>query len=128
MPATTPLGIHYPISTDAPNEALGMSTMATDIDTLITALQAKPMAHWLFCNTVTTDTSGYVTITHGAGFTPTVAFATPSSPITSGATASIFGFALCDTFTSTTVRVRCLFANGVQIATATVSFSLLVGQ
>lgn len=41
MPATTPLGIHYPISSDAPNEALGMSTMATDIDTLITALQGK---------------------------------------------------------------------------------------
>jgi sRNA-binding regulator protein Hfq len=36
--------------------------------------------------------------------------------------------AMADTFTSTTVRVRCFFANGTQIASATVSFSLFLGQ
>jgi hypothetical protein len=35
MPATTPLGIHYPLATDAPSGHTNMQTLATDVDSLL---------------------------------------------------------------------------------------------
>src|SRR5690348_4779240 len=116
MPATTPLGFVYPLPSDGPNIPLHVQAGMTSIDTFLTGQTPGAKKQWWgFQNAVLTDGSGYVTITHNAGFTPTVGIATPSSPITSSLAASIFGFALVDTFTSTTVRVRCLFANATQI-------------
>jgi hypothetical protein len=64
---------------------------------------------------VTTDASGYVTVTHGAGFTPSVVIAIPNT--TGGvAFSAVYGV---DTFTSTTFRLR---MNGV---TGAVSFTVL---
>lgn len=60
----------------------------------------------------TPDASGYLTVTHGLGFTPSQVQATPKSPITAGAAASIFGMAMTDSYGPTTFRVRCLNAAG----------------
>ena len=73
--------------------------------------------------TLTTDASGYITVTHGCGFTPGSVIVTPVSPISGSVTASIFGFALADSFNATTFRLRALFANGTQISSASVAFS-----
>jgi hypothetical protein len=65
------------------------------------------------------DASGFLTITHGCGYTPTAVMVQPGAPITG---AGIFGQAVVDTITSTTFRVRCISHVGVAIATA-VSFT-----
>lgn len=73
MPATTPLGIHYPVSADAPNEALGMSTMATDIDTLITQDRAVQIISESGFVDITPVANSFtaVTVTFTSGLFPT---------------------------------------------------------
>lgn len=75
----------------------------------------------------TTDASGYITLTHGLGWTPAAITATPNSPITAGANASIFAIALTDSFTSTTFRVRALSAAIGQMATTAIVVSCSFG-
>lgn len=57
--------------------------------------------------TGTTDANGFVTLTHGAGFTPSMVFAATSNP--SGSFAVFWG---ADNITSTQVRLRFMNANG----------------
>lgn len=56
--------------------------------------------------TVSTDASGYATVTHGAGFTPSVVTVSGGNPTTQG---NILG---TDTYTSTTFRVRAVTGAG----------------
>lgn len=129
MTGTTPLGFTYPSPGDAPNVPLHMQSLATSVDTFLTGLtpNGKKFA-WQFVSGVTTDAAGFLTVTHGLGFTPTAVNGTPSSPITGSNGNVLFGQVVADTFTSTTVRVRCLAFTGVQLASTTVAFSLFYGQ
>lgn len=63
-----------------------------------------------------TDASSYVTITHGAGFTPAAVVVSPRSPITGG---TIFGSAIVDSVGATTFRIRCFSPTGTGLAAAT---------
>lgn len=65
--------------------------------------------------TVTPDASGFSTITHGLGYTPSVIIVQPESPITGS---PIFGQVVVDSLTSTTFRVRCLSSTGAAITTS----------
>lgn len=68
----------------------------------------------------TTDTTGYLTVTHGAGFTPTIVLVTPISPISGD---SIFAQVIADSFTDTTFRIRCLGNTGSALNTIAVTGS-----
>lgn len=74
----------------------------------------------------TTDVNGYLTVTHGLGFTPTAVVCTPNSPITAGANASILMAVMADTFTSTTFRVRALDATPALMASTAITFSAAI--
>ena len=73
----------------------------------------------------TTDASGYLSVTHGLGWTPVAVVVTPNSPITAGGSSAIFGFALTDTFTSTTFRLRALAASAAAMASTAITASAI---
>ncbi len=56
----------------------------------------------------TPDPSGYITLTHNAGYVPTVLMVQPISPITG----TIFGQTVVDSLTVTDGRVRCISTTG----------------
>lgn len=124
MGATTPGGLPYPAPTDSPDTPFWAQQLAQAVEarSLQHNKAARKRIQWNR-TTATTDASGYITVTHAGGFTPSSVLVTPFSPITAGGAGAIFGFALADSFTATTFRVRCLFANAVAIATTSVSFS-----
>lgn len=74
----------------------------------------------------TTDTNGYLTVTHGLGFTPTAVACTPNSPITAGANANILLAVLADTFTATTFRIRALDATPALMVSTAITFSAAI--
>lgn len=74
----------------------------------------------------TTDVNGYLTVTHGLGFTPTAVACTPNSPITAGANANILMAVLADTFTSTTFRIRALDASPALMSNTAITFSAAI--
>lgn len=81
-------------------------------DNYIIGRQFGPVVDTL---TDTPDGSGFLTVTHDAGFTPTSVIVQPSAPISGG---TIFGQAVVDTITATTFRVRCISTTGVSITTS----------
>lgn len=74
-----------------------------------------PNAIWSAAYTGTTDASGFLIVTHGAGFTPTSGWAFTTNPASSFA--QPYGI---DQLTSTTVRLRfgSVAANGALVSTA----------
>lgn len=70
----------------------------------------------------TTDASGFLTVTHGAGFVPVQVLVTPTSPISGG---NIFGQVIADSFTSTTFRIRCIGNTGTAFNAVAVTASYL---
>ena len=77
---------------------------ATDLNTLVVqaALGSSRTLH-IGTATFTTDASGYATITHGAGFTPTVVLAIWAGNSLAGGAGPVTG---TDTYGATTFRVR----------------------
>lgn len=67
---------------------------------------------------LTTDGSGFITVTHGCPFIPSVVQFQPEAPI-SGVT--VFGQAIVDSIGATTFRVRCLQPAGGSIVTTSVT-------
>lgn len=72
----------------------------------------------------TTSATGFITLTHNLGRTPVAVVGTMYSPTTAGA--NIITEITADTFTGTTVRVRCLHNTGEQAVSMAVSFSLIL--
>lgn len=82
------------------------------------AAKAGKRTHW-GAATGTVDSNGYLTVTHGAGFTPTVAVATPS----------VAYRVATDAAGPMTFRVRFLLGDGSLVtAGTTVSVSYFVGE
>ena len=71
-----------------------------------TAAQANKGFRWGSYTTANTDASGYVTVTHGAGFTPSVVLVTGA--VTTFVSNHADAVLTCDTFTSTTFRLRAI--------------------
>lgn len=71
---------------------------------------------------VTTDASGYATVTHGAPFTPAAAAVTLA---TTAAMSSIASWAY-DNLGATTVRLRCVKSDGTVAAAVTVPVSVVL--
>jgi hypothetical protein len=86
---------------------------ASDLNTLV--VQAAPGSSrtlHIGSGSGTTDASGYLTITHGAGFTPSVVICFWSGQGLGGGPTGVYG---TDTYGSTTFRARW---GGVSSATA----------
>jgi hypothetical protein len=122
---TTTRGLPKPEATDPlanGYDAIADLADALDADLVGTGANAGKRLHWLaFAGTP--DASGYLVVTHGAGFTPTNVQVTANSPI-SGPTS--FGQGIVDTLTSTTFRVRCLTPAGAALTTAVAGFALVL--
>lgn len=73
----------------------------------------------------TTDASGFLTVTHGCGFTPSAVMVTPLSP--AGGT-NIFSSGIADAFTSTTFRLRAFSPAAGALASVAVVASFICGQ
>jgi len=132
-----------PTDPTVPNTAVKLARLrniagATAIDTahidnLIVATSLRgvvpvdPFAATARYYLVTTDASGYVTVTHNLGHTPTAVVCTPNSPITGTVSAAIFSMIMTDTYTATTFRARCLFSNAAAIVSASVAFTAVIG-
>ena len=83
------------------------------------ASRAGKRMHWDRREGVTTSSTGYYTVTHGAGFTPTAVAVTPIT----------IPYQVCtDSYTSTTFRVRFASADGTPLASTSVSFSYTCGE
>ncbi|MBI1757972.1 MAG: hypothetical protein HYR62_01870 [Actinobacteria bacterium] len=117
-------------STNAPNHSAGLAIFETDtglprvstgatwaslVQALTKTTSGSNRMHW-GTYSGTTDASGYLTITHGAGFTPTVVLAI--SGITGGGPGALLGV---DTITSTTFRIR---VGSITVATAVTGYYL----
>lgn len=109
---TTPRGLPYPSPTGvAPDVPYYMQQLAEEVESKFlehTHGSARRMHLALNVTAsgggITTDSSGYITVVHGAGFTPRAVFALPmAGGVTLGHVIA------ADGFTSTTVRLR--FAN-----------------
>ena len=87
-------------------------TLRTDVDALQDAVHAA-------AGSGTTDASGNLTVTHGAGFTPTAVIVTPKSP----ASGTIFGQVVAHTFTSTQFTIRCFSQTGTALNAVAITFS-----
>lgn len=70
-------------------------------------------------STLTTDGSGYITVTHGAGFTPSAVMAIGQSPIS---TSNMPFNVMVDTITATTFRTRWADNSGSAIASVSITF------
>lgn len=81
-------------------------------DVLAAADVMKYLQNWWNQSSFTTDSSGHNTITHSAGFTPSVVIATPVS-----GGSPLFISVLVSTITSTTFTVRCFDNTGAAINT-----------
>lgn len=92
-----------------------------------TSAKAKKSVDW-DPFTATTDASGYATITHGAGFTPSVVTATPVSPTSGNTSGNIFASAITDSYTATTFRLRALAADGTNLSNTAVKIVAFIGE
>lgn len=73
----------------------------------------------------TTDASGFLSVTHGCGFTPLSVLVTPISP--AGGT-NIFSGCVADLFTGTTFRLRAFSPSAGALASVAITASFLCGQ
>jgi len=80
--------------------------------------KAGKRIHWGTVTTGATDASGYRTITHGAGFTPTTVTGTNAAGYQMGV----------DSITSTTFRIRFLQADGSVFAGASSTLNYFCGE
>lgn len=94
-----------------PTGSVGAGTIpAANIDPLGTftslfgAKAQGKRSHWATYTTGNTDSSGYVTVAHGAGFTPSAVVV--SAAVTTFASAHADAVLSCDSFTATTFRLR----------------------
>lgn len=90
-----------------------LSTTVSDHESRIDAIETKPQSVWGKA-TVTTNSSGYATVPHSAGFTPTVVVVTGSNPTVQNNALGV------DTFTSTSFRVRAVNGSGNPVSTTIV--------
>jgi len=91
------------------------------------ASKASKRFHWSAYTTAATDSGGYVTVTHGAGFTPTAVLVTAAD--TTFASKHAYAALTCDTFTSTTFRLRAVDpAAGAGIASQAFTISVMLGE
>lgn len=122
---TTKRGLPKPQATDPlanGYDAIADLADALDDDLRGSATKAGKRLHWL-SYTGTPDGSGYLIVTHGAGYTPTAVIAQPSAPIAGGVS---YGQAVVDSLTATTFRVRSLTPAGAAITTVPVTGFALV--
>jgi hypothetical protein len=83
--------------------------------------------HWDVYTTAATDASGYVTVTHAAGFTPRAVKVTAAD--TTFASKHAYAVFSCDTFGATTFRVRAVDpAAGSGIASQVLTISAFLGE
>lgn len=85
-----------------------MGAIATRLDNLLPVTKT---------GSVTTDASGFATVTHSIGTTPTHALFALN-----GTTGSLYGHWFVDTYTTTTVRVRVCDPSGVPANAQTVAY------
>lgn len=79
--------------------------------------KAGKRLHW-GQQAITTDTNGYYTVTHGAGFTPTVAVITTGGGYQTAV----------DTLTATTFRVRIFLADGTPTNAVSTALNFFCGE
>jgi hypothetical protein len=92
-------------------------------DAVTTTKGSTKRMHW-GTYSGTTDASGFLTVTHGAGFTPSVAVASGAAPGSQFAAPDGV-----DSFTATTVRVRFFLWNtGGLAGSAAVTFHMFLGE
>lgn len=73
----------------------------------------------------TTSAAGFLTVTHNAGFTPSVVVVTGNSPSTA---TNYTGLAVVTSITSTTFQVRFLDTAGSALASVAVEFFAWLGE
>jgi hypothetical protein len=109
MPNTPKYALPYPSPGVAPDVPVYMQQLAEGVEAKTvgssTAKSGKRM-HWGSA-TVTTDSGGMATVTHGAGFTPTVVVLQLAR-----ATGNLYTDIAVDSITATTFRCRPMGADG----------------
>jgi len=94
---------------------------------LFGAAKAGKRSYWQQYTTANTDASGYVTVTHGAGFTPSVAIVTAA--VTTFASTHADAVLSVDTLTSTTFRLRAVKSEtGAVVASQSFVISAFLGE
>jgi len=86
--------------------------------------QSPPTLNQVFSGT--TGTTGILTVNHSLGRLPIGALLTPLTPVTAGASASIFNTCLPFGLTSTQLTIRALNATPTFLASTAVTFSALL--
>lgn len=121
MPLTPAYDLPYPDPDDTPDVPYHVQQLAEATEALVQG-HSSGRSFW-DARTVTTDASGFVTVTHGAGFTPTVALA-----MLARATGALYADIVGDTLTATTVRLRIL-DNGTPAASVSgIPIFLFLGE
>jgi len=117
VPATTPVhAFPYPTDTDSADIGYWLQQLALGVEADLPRLKV------LTFTAQTTDANGYVTVTHGLGWTPSLALVVPTQP------GSSFGHAWgADSFTTTTARIRfaTAAATGAPASASTGTFAVL---
>ena len=91
------------------------------------AAKAGKRFHWSAYTTAATDSGGYVTVTHNAGFTPTSVLVTAAD--TTFASKHAYASLTCDMFTATTFRMRAVDpAAGAGIGAQAFTISAMLGE
>ena len=90
-----------------------------DLDSRVTTLRTDVDNIHAAAGSGTTDASGNLTVTHGAGFTPTAVIVTPKSP----SSGTIFAQVVAHTFTSTQFTIRCFSQTGTALNAVAITFS-----
>lgn len=120
MPTTPTYGLPYPALSDAPNGPSQIQALATEVEVELTRVDAvKPIGHGTTAGkkmygaayAVTIDASGFGSVTHGAGFTPTWVVVTGKSNA-SGAPTSDPWQVVTYSYTATTFGIRVLNSVG----------------
>jgi hypothetical protein len=103
---------------DAPvptNPAADFANWRKNVDEMIDRLARTKHSRFVVTVTDTPDGSGYLVFDHNAGEVPQAVIIQPQAP---SAGAGLFSQAICDTYTETTARVRCLGNTGSALTTS----------
>lgn len=98
MPTTPTYAFRYPASTNSPNVPLDISNLATDVENYLASFMKRGTI------SITTDSSGLFSISHGLGVAPTTVMLTPA--YINDTVSSVFRPTV-GAITSSTIQVVC---------------------
>lgn len=118
------------LTTDLSGHGTRLTAIETNLGSQTTfaatsAAKDGKQLHW-GAYTVTLDASGYATVTHGAGFTPTVVV--PCASVTTFVSTQADMILTVDSFGATTFRIRGVKSETGAVATGSISFTAFLGE